>query len=163
MRRETGITIIEARQNRPIPKLPYGDFWVSDNGARIGGQDEIRVSDDDKVSLHGLRTATITLNIYGQNAGGLMSRLVQSLDWPRNIEDFDEAGIAHTGENGPNDLTGLWETKDVERSQLDLFISYGFKKVETEEDPIGVVAEVEVTHEDTPMGDETFNVTSEDE
>lgn len=161
VRRETRITVIFARQDKPRPKFPYATIYAPNPAIRVGAIDEIRPNDDDTgYEQHGLRTTTVSLNIYGDDANDLMSRLRDSLDWPLTQEEFATAGLALVGETGPKDLSAFEDTKHVERSQLDLVFMYGITRSPDEDRDVGQIATVELTREDLPEdGDsETFTV-----
>lgn len=123
MTRETGLTCIYARQAGPRPTPPYGSILITNPAIRIGGQDELRANGD-KFSQTGLRTTILSLNIFGEGANDKMNKLRDSLDRPDVIQEFESAGLAHHGEEGPTDLTELEDTSYLERSQMDLTVSY---------------------------------------
>lgn len=126
MQRETGLPadkVIFAEQSEHRPNLPYATIKFVNPGIRVGSIDELRV-EGETFTTAGLRTALVSLNIFGKGANDLMSALRDSLDRPDVVDEFEAAEIAHIGENGPNDLTELMETKYQERSQLDLTIQY---------------------------------------
>lgn len=128
--RETGLTVIEDLQGKPRPPLPYVTFRFLNTAIRVGGMDDLRANGS-VFSNHGLRTSTISINIFGTGANDRMSALQNCLDLPEVIEEFSAAGVSHTGEDGPRDLSELMETKYQERSQFDLAIMYGFEITST--------------------------------
>lgn len=144
MTRETGLTCIFPKQGEPRPPLPYGTLEFINPSGRYGGIDETRISGSD-VTLHGLRSSNVSLNIFGGDANDRMSKLRDTLDLQRVIDEFNAAGIAHNGETGPNDLSSLMETKYQERSQMDLDISYSIEL----DQGIGIIEEVVITNENT--------------
>jgi hypothetical protein len=159
--------VIFAHQNKPRPNFPYGTLWVNGAGTRQGAIDEVRYNEDDeRFEQHGLRTTTVSLNIYGPNANDYMSRIRDTLDWPGVIEEFASVGVSHQGETGPNDLTAFEDTKSAERSQLDLMISYDILKTPIEENTVHPIEKADITFESAPTNpdheDETFSVETPD-
>lgn len=140
VKRETDIEVIFARQGAPRPPLPYATILFVNSATRVGSIDETRISEGD-FKQRAQRTALVSLNIFGAGANDLMSKLRDSLDRADVIEEFAATGLAHIGENGPNDLTALEDTKYIERSQLDLTVLYA---VERDTDT-GVIETVEIT------------------
>lgn len=140
LRRVTRLTVIDERQGKPRPQLPYVAFDISNASTRVGAIDETRASGE-SFSNHGLRTAIVSIDIIGPGALDAMAHLQQCLDLPEAVEEFGIAGVSHIGEDGPNDLSGLMETTYQERSQLDLRIMYGFE-IESTVGPIESVGAV---------------------
>lgn len=139
MKRETGWEIIFANQSEQRPKLPSGTINFVNPGIRVGGIDELRMKGR-QMSVAGLRTALCSLNLFGKGANQKMSELLNTLDRPDVIDEFRAAGLAHIGENGPNDLTALMETKYQERSQLDLTLQYAIEN----DANVGTIESVEI-------------------
>lgn len=158
-KREAGLTeVIFPRQGKPRPKLPYGIVDFLDGAARVGGSDELRRNeDDDGFELTGLRTAVVTLDIYGVGANSTMSRVRDSIGRPDVIEEMNAAGFSVWSETTPTDLTEIEDTKYPERSQMELTISYAV----TRETTVVEVEQVEVTQAGIPGGDDTFVVEDE--
>jgi hypothetical protein len=153
--RETGLTFIYGRQAKPRPNIPYGEITFVGAGARVGGIDEYRLNGIEQ-SIQGQREALVSLNIYGSNANEIMTDLIRTLDTPAVVEEFIIAGFSHFGENGPNDLTQLEDTRYLERSQATLQIRYAFENDVTGD----TIYQVELTSTyESP--EETFGPTTE--
>lgn len=154
---ETGLAnVIFVNQDGPRPAIPYASIEFLNPALRVGSIDEIRFQagdtpDEDEFVQTGLRTSLVSLNIFGEGANDLMSKLRDTLDRPDIIETFD---FAHIDENGPIDLTELEETKTRERSQMDLTIMYAIER-ETNVVPI---EEVEIKIEGGPLDGTTIEI-----
>lgn len=147
MQRETGLPpdrVIFPEQAQHRPPLPYGTLKFLNPSQRVGAIDEIRV-DGDEFTTAGLRTATVSINIFGKGANDKMSTLRDSIDRPDVVDEFNEAGLAVIGEEGPTDLTGYMETRYQERSQMDVMIQYA----QTRSTAVFPIEEVVIENEDT--------------
>jgi hypothetical protein len=152
--------VIDGNQSKPRPKFPYASIQMLAAGVRVGGIDEMRYNEEDEEhEQHGTRTTTVSINVFGANANDILSRLRDSLDWPAVIDEFSVAGISHLGESGPMDMTAFEETKDIERSQLDLMLSYSILRTPSVEAPIHGIEQVDLEYEDAPsLGDIDISV-----
>ena len=123
----SGVTVIEDQQGAPRPAFPYVSFRFLRPATRVGGIDE-STAVTDQHGIAGERTTTVSVNVYGIEAGQIAEEILNSLDLPENIELFSAAGMAHYGESGANDLSALMETKYEKRIQFDLMLRYAFSK-----------------------------------
>lgn len=123
MERETGITIIFAEQSTVRPDFPYGSIKYT-HAAERTGIDEVRYNGSDEYLQVGDRKALCSLNIFGEEANAKMASLLDTLHRPSVIEEFTNAEIVATVQSGPVDLTYLEDESYVERSQMDIMISF---------------------------------------
>lgn len=142
MQRETGLKCIYAEQAEHRPQPPYGTVKFVNPSNRVGGIDELRASGS-TFKTAGLRTATVSLNIFGEGANDKMSALRDTLDRPDVGDEFLAADFACIGEQGPQDLTAEEDTSYRERSQMDLTIQYAQER----ETAIGPIESVEVEYD----------------
>lgn len=154
MVRETGITVIFARQGKERPAIPYGVILFVNAGEREGMTDELRGDGDESFTMVGRRSAPVTLNIYGANANQKMCLLRDSLQRPDVVEEFSAAGISCVSDSAPLDLTELEEISYQERSQMELTLGYTVSR-ETDVVPI---EGTDITHLNAPGGAQTFTV-----
>ena len=168
MARESGLTCIFERQGKPRPVPPYGTILVKNAPRRVGGIDELRGYEGENVdgdpdyffNQQGQRVITVTLNIFGNDANATLGKVRDSIDRPDVIEEMELAGLAIQTEDEPTDLTALEDTKYLERSQIDLTVSYVMDRT-TETQPIlELDIELEIETDKETIITETFEIVS---
>lgn len=141
--------VIWDHQNVPRPGATYAvlNDWVA--LARVGMDDEQRITADGVITHVGQRRLTVSVNVYGAGAKPTAAAIHDGLARYDCRALLDQADLAVIGRGEPRDLTALMDAVWEERSQLDLI----FGLVASDAEVVGWIQSVEVAAEYNAGGD----------
>lgn len=145
LNQELGFTWVFEEQAQPkTPARPYGTIRYNDSG-RIGFDDyKGAVNAAGIITIKGIRSGIVSLNIYGTDAlekmeltrDSMFKEGTHSLLW-------DTYGISLMSVDNIQNLTGLLETDFEERAQMDVMINYAREIT----DNVGLIEHVNIDGE----------------
>lgn len=135
-------TVIFANENGPRPVGPYVTLNLITQSVRVGSDDYLESSPtvtELNLATRGQRTATLSINAYGQTAYDELWLLKQSLDLPNNKATAIAQGIAILRDQDVVDLSRLRDNEIEKRAQMDIIIGYDVSISESGADYFNIV------------------------
>lgn len=149
---ELDVVAIWEQQSEQRPPRPYVSMKLIVGPVKTG-HDDLRQDTSGSFSVQGLRVLTLSLNVYGQDAMSLMSRLQTSTEKPSVQEELRKEGIAFIRAEGIQDLTVALDNRFETRAQMDVL--FHIKDIESDS-ALTTIDDVEVTeqiHDETVIID----------
>lgn len=116
----SGATIIWENQAEARPAKPYISLHIISGPNLVGNPDEYVDRTDDKVVQTGMRTFTLSVNYFGQDAFSELAKVQESLCLPTANELLSQQDLVLVRDNGISDLSALMENRFESRCQMDL-------------------------------------------
>lgn len=121
----TDAQVIVADQNGPRPPLPYATVRVTSYDLRQGSDEEfVDASDPPQFRQRGVRTGSVSVNVFGRAGSTWLRRAVGRLRHPSIKRAIDALGLTIEPLSGLNNLTSLRDTSMEPRFQRDFSVLY---------------------------------------
>lgn len=146
---DNGVTVFWENQAEQRPQKPY----VSMNfltGPIKTGTDDWETNGDGTTRVSGPRQVNFSINYFGQQAMGKLSRVQGSFELPSCPVYFNPLKMAYISDSGVRDLTQVQENRFETRAQMDVRFSTIAEMTDTTTDIIEtVVLENELDNTET--------------
>lgn len=142
------LKVIWANESGVRPKLPYVSLNFINPGMRMGSKDNIEYAGDDAFQVVGQRSATLSVNAFGDEAIQQLMNFRDALETAEAMDYTREQQISIVPDGKPKDLSELVDTKIEKRAQLDLSVGYTVS-IEENYGPIDSVEVNNVINEET--------------
>jgi hypothetical protein len=139
----SGVTTVWMNQRAPRPAIPYVAIDIIAGPVKVG-HDNLRQDIPGQFYVAGMRSFTLSVNVFGNNANDLAERLVTSLEMPSVQELLRVSDIAIIDTSDVRVLDLLQETDVEGRAQFDFRFATSINRVDN---GAGYIETVEVLNE----------------
>ncbi|NQY74604.1 MAG: hypothetical protein HRT90_07560 [Candidatus Margulisbacteria bacterium] len=119
--------IIWEEQDSPQPDSPYITLKIISGPDRVGSSDEFLFDESShRFSLDGIRSITLSIQVYGTRSHDILSRLQASLEFPEVGDYFRSKMISMYDYSGISDISAELDTVFEKRTHMDVFFYIPF-------------------------------------